>query len=250
MKAKQTLLLIAVITASLVSALQAQTCTGTPPPPTNPGVDVLSPYEIRFHVTQITGSQVGFHAERSSDGITWAVINSGYPSGVFFDADVLLPPAAGMPNEWYYRTRAYDACGNVSLYCAVVETQTYAGTPPNEMLPGNPSSFTAVVNNTNNAIELHWTLGAFVGVSGYQVNPNFSVITPQGQTVQIWRSTDGGTFHAIQGIANISSYTDGGVTHGHTYSYKVKSYNQFGWGGFSGNQTGGTGFTNTSSVMF
>jgi len=232
MKAKLTLL----ITALTGGVALAQCPDPTPSPPTNPSVTAVSAYDAKFEVDPITGSQRGFHAERSFDNTNWVVSNSGYPNGIFFDQYQLLPN-----QEVYYRTRAYDACGEVSLYSAVVEVTMPNGPMPYEQLPAPPRNLMATVNN-NNTVTLTWTPGAF----GPGLAPG------QAQTFQIARKNSG-VWKNIQALGN-STYIDSRVSSGQTYTYKVQSYNNYGWGSkyfgnCSPNESGcGTAYSNSVTV--
>jgi hypothetical protein len=219
-------------------------------PPTNPSSTACSPYFIVFHVDKAITPQKGFRAERCVDTATvvcdngttgWTVVNSGYPNGTFNDNITLLPNT-----NYYYRTRAYDANGNFSAYCATTETVTWNGPLPNEGLPNPPYGLVAMLTPTQQ-IALAWTNGNFIGVTGYPY------VRPAGksqyQTIAIHRSVDGKPFAPVNTlISPASSWVDGKVSLGHTYYYMVKAYNGWGWGGFAGNNRGGTIFSNVVQV--
>jgi hypothetical protein len=239
MKQKHITTAVLALTLASLGTVQAACPDPTPPPPTNPSATPVNPYEIKFQVNKITGSQLGFHAERSSDGVHFTLINSGYPNGVFNDQYQLLPGST-----WYYRTRAYDACGEVSVYCATVEVTLPSGPTPDESLPGAPTKLTASVN-PNSTVSLSWTPGAF--------NP----VPDQSQVFVIEREISGsGSWKNIESLGN-SSYTDGTVIAGSKYDYRVRVFNSLGWPlgeKYFGNcgpreiTNCGTAFTNTVAV--
>jgi hypothetical protein len=234
-------LTVMLVTARLAFAQQCP----TPPPPTNPTQTTMSSYLIHFHVDRVISGQQGFHAERCKDdpahGVDcslgtsgWFAINSGYPQGTFNDEFQLLPNT-----EYYYRTRAYNSCGRVSAYSSpITSSVTQSGPMPYMQAPGAPVNLIAVQDNGEHFVELSWRPGAFPGVPG------------QHQIFWVVRSDNGSTNRIMESVSE-TQYVDGSVTIGHTYSYKIKSWDAFGWSGSYNhgiNAPGGSPYSNTVTI--
>lgn len=207
----------------------------TPTPPPNVSITALSPYTARFQVNPISPPTVGYMAERKIAGGTWEIINVGYPNGVFNDFYELLPG-----HTYVYRTRAMTNCNDhtFSAYTPEVSVTLPTGTLPNQAAPAAPTALTA---SYSNGVALYWTAGAFPTVPG------------QFQVFQVLRS-ENGTNYAGVNFTQQALLLDRSVFSGHTYYYKVRSFNGFGWAtemyfACAPNATDcGTAFTNTVTI--
>lgn len=116
---------------------------------------------------------------------------------------------ASAGNTYGYRVRAYNAGGN-SAYTDVSTT-----TVP-EMLPNAPNTLVGYdISATEN--DLTWVDKSIVE-DGFAVE----------------RNVDGGSYVNIATTtANVTSYQDFTVTRGHTYKYRVRAFNSYGYSGYT-----------------
>jgi hypothetical protein len=201
-------------------ALTAYGQSPTPPPPTNFHVDPVfeadgsvDPYKVHFHVDPKVGTQVGFQAWRAQMPTeVFHNINSGYPQGSFIDSVRLLPGTM-----WCYKSRAYDAQGQVSVFTDEVVFTTADGPMPNQQIPAPPINVAAVPQI--GSIRVSWTNGYFIP------EPDGT-----GMIFYIYRSTDLVTWRYLNNFV-LHSLTDITVISGTTYYYRVRAQNPFLWGG-------------------
>ncbi len=104
--------------------------------------------------------------------------------------------------DYYYRVSASDSASNTALGSEYRISAT---------VPASPASLTMTVASTTR-IDLNWTDNSN-NEAGFKVE----------------RKIDSGAFEELSILpANINSFSDEGVSTGHTYTYRVRSYNQFG----------------------
>jgi len=219
---------------ALASVAAAQCPTPTPPPDVS--ATATSPYTVRFQINPATPPTVGYWAEREPEGGTFSMINTSYPRGIFDDTNRLLPG-----QTFCYRTRAKTApgpCERFSEYSEEVMVTMPDGPMPYPGAPEPPTNLTATIASGPSVV-LDWTAGTFPGVQG------------QTQVFRVERSE--GTVYSVTNSGSKPA-TDRNVVSGHTYHYRVRAFNSFGWTtGMTYNCTPnrtdcGTAFTNVETV--
>jgi hypothetical protein len=183
----------------------------TPTPPQTLTVTATSPYTVAVQTDHSQLPANGFTAQREPQGGTFVQNNAGYPSGFYVDNLMLLPN-----HTFCYRIRAYANCGTHSDWTQEVMVTMPDGPMPYQGAPEPPSELNATITNGGKVL-LQWTLGAFPSVVG------------QPQYCQILRSLDAGITWQFLNTVSWNSCPDNNVVSGHTYSYKVRSFNGFGW---------------------
>ncbi len=180
--------------------------TPTEPPaaPSNLVAAALAPDQVQLTWTDNATNEDGFAIERAVEGGTFAeIIRLGVDATSFTDVTV-------QPKTTYnYRVRAFNA-GGPSLYSNVATVIT-----PGE-IPQAPSNL-RVRKVTGTSISLQW-----------RDNSN------NEQGFYIERFNDGGFFTRIATVgANVTTYTDTGLTTSTSYSYRVQAFNADGVSAYS-----------------
>ena len=165
--------------------------------------------DINLSWTDNSTNETGFKIEQSPDGSTWSEITTVGANATSFTASGLAASTT-----YYYRVRAYNAGGN-SGYSNTTNATTTAR-------PAVPSGLTATVVSPT-SVRLDWT-----------DNSN----NETGFRLQI--SSNGGSSwsNATTTSANVTTYTDTGLTTNHAYLYRVRAQ------GSAGNSS----YSNTASV--
>jgi len=161
----------------------------------------VSSAEIDLAWTNSNTNQTGVKIERSTDGVTFALITTAAATATAYQDKGLSPSTS-----YYYRVRATNGVVD-SVNSAVVSATTPAPAPT----PTPPSNLTASASS-NSQINLTWTNTSPTG----------------GQTgVKIERSPDGLTFTqiALTTSASAATYSDTGLAAGTTYYYRVRATN-------------------------
>ena len=150
-------------TASTVAAFKSSTSSsggGTSSMPAAPtGMTVQSSNYNQVNTAWVDNAtnETGYSVERSSDGVTFAVVASlGAGSTGYSDT------AVSSKSTYYYRVRAYNGAGN-SEYSSTVSTTTPDAPPPPPAAPG----FVSSSNNGNGSATVSW--GAVSGATNYEV---------------------------------------------------------------------------------
>src|SRR5437867_4102497 len=212
---RASLLIIVFLSLSvLLSATQyARADTSLVPPPTNLTATAVSSSEIHLSWTAPTGVGLvvtGYEIERSTDGgSTW-------------------PPTPLVANTGSTATTYSDTGGltHTTTYTYRVHTVTAVGTgPPSTtasatilaVAPSSPTGLAASASSSSQ-ISLSWTAPTDNGgsaITGYKIE----------------KSTDGGTTWSTL-VANTgntaATYSDTGLTHTTTYTYRVSAINSIG----------------------
>src|SRR3989442_431756 len=210
---RASLLIIVFLSLSvLLSATQyARADTSLVPPPTNLTATAVSSSEIHLSWTAPTGVGLvvtGYEIERSTDGgSTWPptplVANTGSTATTYSDT--------GLPHTtpFTYRVSAINSVGTGSPSTTASATTLAVPPSPPTGLAGSASS---------SQISLSWTAPTDNGgsaITGYKIE----------------KSTDGGTTWSTL-VANTgntaTTYSDTGLTHTTTYTYRVSAINSIG----------------------
>jgi len=139
-------------------------------------------------------NETGFEIERSSDGIIFTLLSSVASNTVSY-SDTGLTEST----KYYYRVRATGTEGN-SGFSNIASATTWVA------LPSSPGTLTATASSPT-SISLSWTDN-----SGNETG------------FEIEHSPDGTTFTSLKTVgANISTYTDTGLTASTQYYYRVRA---------------------------
>ena len=185
-----------------------------PAAPSNLTATVLSNTQVRLNWGDNSANELGFGIERKPANTTLAFAPIGQVG-----ANIRTFTSTGLAasTAYLFRVRAYNSGGN-SAY----SNEAPATTAPNP--PSAPSALTAA-GVSRSAIRLNWS---------------HSGLTENGFKVE--RSKDGGRTFAQIGTtgANQLSYTDGVLSAGSTYRYRVRAFNLGGNSAYSNIATGTT----------
>src|SRR5437667_34438 len=200
--------------AMLLSATQyAHADTSRVPPPTNLTATAVSSSEIHLSWTAPTGVGLvvtGYEIERSTDGgSTWPptplVANTGSTATTYSDTGGLTHTTT-----YTYRVHTVTAIGT-SFPSDTASATTFA------VAPSSPTGLVATAASSSQ-IGLTWTAPTDNGgsaITGYKIE----------------KSTDGGTTWSTL-VANTgntaATYSDTGLTHTTTYTYRVSAINSIG----------------------
>src|SRR2546422_824320 len=197
--------------AMLLSATQyAHADTGLVPPPTNLTATAVSSSEIDLSWTAPTGVGLvvsGYEIERSTNGgLTWSVLVASTGSSATTYSDTGLAHTT----TYTYRVHTVTAIGT-SFPSDTASATTFAVAP-------SPPTGLAASASSSSQISLSWTAPTDNGgsaITGYKIE----------------KSTDGGTTWSTL-VANTgntaTTYSDTGLTHTTTYTYKVSAINSIG----------------------
>lgn len=170
-----------------------------PAPPTDLLAKVLSSTQIALSWNDASGNEGGFKVERSTGGGPWAVVGT-VGAGVTSFTDSGLTP--GTHN---YRVRAYLSFGGMTHYSAY--SNEAAVTLTVSLAPPPPSDLTAVVIS-GTKVKVLWQDNA-EGETGFKLE----------------RQVGGGAWTQLATVgANVTSYTDDGLTTGTIYAYRLRAY--------------------------
>src|SRR5207245_463452 len=114
---------------------------------------------------------------------------------------------------YYYKVSAVNSVGESPQSNEASATPTAPPPPPPSTAPSAPQSLQAAAGNAQ--VSLSWTAPSSNGGSA---------IT----NYKIYRSTSSGTETLLTTLGNVLSYTDGTVTNGQVYYYKVTAVNSVG----------------------
>jgi transcriptional regulator CtsR len=178
-------------------------------PPTSPSgliAAAISSSQINLSWTDNSGNETGFKIERKtgSGGTYQQVATAGANITAYSDTGL----TAG--TTYYYRVRAYNANGD-SAYSNEANAATLASPPT------SPSGLTAAA------------------ISSSQINLSWTDNSGNETGFKIERKTgSGGTYQQVATAgANITAYSDTGLTAGTTYYYRVRAYNANGDSAYS-----------------
>jgi hypothetical protein len=191
----------------------ATTITCTPAAPSGLTATQVSQTQINLAWTDNSNNESGFKIERSPNG------TSGWTQIAMVGANVTAYSDTGLTcsTTYYYRVRAYNAGGN-SGYSNTANTTTVVCTPT------MPSGLTAT-QVSQAQIDLAWVDNSN-NESGFKIERS-----PNGTSDWTQIATIG---------ANITTYSNTGLTCGTTYYYRVRAYNAGGDSGYSNTANGAT----------
>jgi hypothetical protein len=148
---------------------------------------------INLTWTDTATNEAGFKIERSSDGVNFTQIAIVVPNTSSYSATNLLAST-----QYFFRVRAYDG-NNHSAFSNVAVATTQATPAAPTTLMATPSAGRITLNWTDNA----------TNETGFKLE----------------RSTDGVNFTILAFLgANSTTYSNGGLTSGTTYHYRLRAY--------------------------
>ncbi len=154
---------------------------------------------INLSWTDNSDNEEGFRIERGTDGTTFTGIGTtAANTAIYSDTD------CNASTKYYYRVRAYNSAGN-STYSNTATATTQA---PPVTAPAPPTGL-VISSSTSTTITLSWTDNSG-NEDGFKIE----------------KSNDGTTFSQLGTVsANITIYSDTGLTPNTTYYYRVRAYN-------------------------
>ncbi|SNT20679.1 fibronectin type 3 domain-containing protein [Anaerovirgula multivorans] len=178
--------------------------------PTNLTIDSISSSRITISWKDNSSNERGFRIERKIDNGSWSEIDT-------VRANVTSYTDTGLSSNrsYSYRVRAYNDAGNSSYSNEVNSDNGTALEKPTNLTADSISS---------NRITISW-----------RDNSN------NEKGFRIERKTDNGSWSEIDTVrANVTSYTDTGLSNNRTYSYRVRAYNDTGNSSYSNEINGKT----------
>ncbi|MCG8308952.1 MAG: gliding motility-associated C-terminal domain-containing protein [Cytophagales bacterium] len=169
-----------------------------PAVPANLTVTEVAEYSISIRWDDVANNESGYEISRSTDGYTFAVIDT-------VEADLFTDNNLKLLTTYYYKVRAINSSGN-SIYSSVVNAKTIYDEKlplPAESLNASPLSETEIA--------LSWADRAH-NETGYDIE----------------RALDGEEFSVVVSVGeNGTSYTDRDVKLATSYYYRVRPFNDY-----------------------
>lgn len=162
---------------------------------------------IRLNWTNVLG-ETGYRVEQSADGST------GWTTLTTTGAEVLTYTNTGLTTDtpYFYRVTAFNASGDAAA-SAVKTTRTLLAAP------------TGLAASAPSASQVNLSWSDSTGETGYLIE----------------RSLNGVTWAALASVgANVTSYSNVGLTGGYGYAYRVRAQNAGGYSDASGSVVGTT----------
>jgi hypothetical protein len=181
-----------------------------PAAPSSLMASTVSSSQINLAWVDNSSVETGFLVERSTDGTNFSQIAS-------LGSNVKAYSSMGLSasKKYYYRVRAVNSAG-YSSYSNVANATTTSGTKP-----AAPSSLKATGVSTSR-VDMYWSDNS-TDESGFKIE----------------RATDGVNFTQIATVgANVTQYSNTGLTSGKTYQYRVRAYNANGDSAYSNIDSG------------
>jgi hypothetical protein len=184
--------------SAFTGTVSASTTTNPPNAPSGLGANVVSTSQIDLSWTDNSTNETGFEVKRATDSaFTANVVWVGSIQGTTYSSTGL---SAG--TTYYYKVRAQGTTQD-SAYSTAISATTLSSDP----VPAAPSNLSATALS-NTQVSLTWTDNSS-NETGFELK----------------RATDSGFTQNVVWTGGISgpSYSDGGLTAGTTYYYKVRA---------------------------
>ncbi len=177
---------------------EASAVTGvTPTTPSSLAAVAVSSSRIDLTWTDRSNNETGFKIERKEAGGSYSQIAT-----VAANTTTYSNTGLSADKTYYYRVRAYNSAGN-SAYSNEVSVTT--------SVPAAPSNLSATTLS-NTEIYLYWDDNSN-NETGFKIE----------------RKKAGGSYSQIDTVeANVTTYTDSGLSTNTTYYYRVRAYNSIG----------------------
>jgi fibronectin type 3 domain-containing protein len=187
-------------------AFELVQATTAPAAPTGLAAAAADPFTINLSWTDNSSNESGFLIERSTDGTNFTQVASVSPN-VRTYADT----GRTTGTTYTYRVRATNSIGNSAYTNTASAVGPAAPTPP-----AAPSALTATA------------------ASSTQINLSWSDNSGNESGFKVERSTDGVNFTQVTVTgANVTTYTNTGLTASTTYTYRVRATNAGGDSAFT-----------------
>jgi endo-alpha-1,4-polygalactosaminidase (GH114 family) len=191
--------------SSYTSVASATTTSGAtvPAAPSGLGVAVASSTQLNLSWTDNATNETGFRIERSTGTSTTYTEIATVGANVVTYSNTALTAST----QYNYRVRAYNATGN-SAYTAVVSATTSSGATA----PAAPSAL-AVSVVSSSQLNLSWADNAS-NETGFRIERSTGTSTTYTEITTVG--------------ANITTYSNTGLTASTQYNYRVRAYNATG----------------------
>ena len=181
--------------------------SGAPAAPSGLAATAVSSAQVNLSWADNSSNEDGFKLYRSTDNATFSRVAT-LGAGVTSYADA----GRAASTTYYYRVLAYNAAGN-SAYSNTASATTSA---PATVKPPAPSNLAATA------------------VSSTQVRLTWADNSSNEDGFRLYRSTDNVNFTQVaKPGTNATAHTDGGLSGGRTYYYRIRSYNSAGNSAYS-----------------
>ena len=187
------------------SGLVSGAATEPPDAPTNLRATADTHDQITLRWTKSTGDVDAYRIERMREGGSFILVTY-----VGSDATRFTDVGLEGNTKYTYRVYAYNEAG----YSVFAED--FATTPFRETIPERPTNLTArAISSTR--VDLEWR-------DNSDNERGFS----------IERKVEGGTFRVVEEVrANVTTYSDRGLTENRKYIYRVRAFNDAGYSSYS-----------------
>jgi titin len=211
------LLIVILIAMSASLAYALPPLNLVPNAPTDLAAVPVSASEIKIDWTDNSTNETGFKVERAKGGGAFLEITT-VGGNVTTYADTGL----SANTEYTYRVRAYNGFGNSTYSNSASATTLFIIIV---LTPAAPTNLTASAVS-NSEIKIDWT-DKSNNETGFKIE----------------RAKGGGIFTEITSLgANVTTYSDTGLSANTEYTYRVRAYNGFGSSGYSNSASATTFF--------